>query len=84
MKFFKAVSRSAQRNLMFCNESTRFDRRLNVMSAVAYDVCYDTRMIKTRKNMVTMRLLAAIKTTLQDIDRPNNIKISKHTTIFKL
>ena len=52
------------------------------MSAVVYDVGYDTRMIKkkTRKNMVTVRLLAAIK----DIHRPKNIKISKHTTIFKL
>ena len=31
------------------------------MSAVVYDVGYDTRMIKTRKNMVTVRLLGAIK-----------------------
>ena len=31
------------------------------MSAVVFDVSYDTRMIKTRKNMVTVRLLAAIK-----------------------
>ena len=31
------------------------------MSAVVYDVGYDTTMIKTRKNMVTVRLLAAIK-----------------------
>ena len=31
------------------------------MSAVAYDVGYDTRMIKKRENMVTVRLLAAIK-----------------------
>ena len=31
------------------------------MSAVVYDVGYDTRMIKTRKNMVTGRLLAGIK-----------------------
>ena len=30
------------------------------MSAVVYDVGYDTRIIKTRKNMVTVRLLAAI------------------------
>ena len=41
------------------------------MSAVVYDEGYDTRMIKTRKNMVTVWLLAAIK---NDIDRP---KISK-------
>ena len=36
--------------------------------------------------MVTVRLLAAIKEkkTSQDIDRPKNIKISKHTAIFKL
>ena len=46
---------------MFCNESTRLDRQLHVMSAVVYNVGYDTRMIKTRKNMVTVRLLAAIK-----------------------
>ena len=26
-----------------------------------YDVSYDTRMIKMRKNMVTVRLLAAVK-----------------------
>ena len=31
------------------------------MSVVVYDVGYDTRMIKTRKNMVTVWLLAAIK-----------------------
>ena len=31
------------------------------MQAVVYDLGYDTRIIKTRKNMVTMRLLAAIK-----------------------
>ena len=31
------------------------------MSAVVYDVGYDTRMIKSRKNMVIVRLLAAIK-----------------------
>ena len=32
-----------------------------MMSAVVYDVGYDTRLIKTRKKMVTVRLLAAIK-----------------------
>ena len=31
------------------------------MSAVVYDVDYDTRMIKTRKDIVTVQLLAAIK-----------------------
>ena len=31
------------------------------MSAVIYEVGYDTRTIKTRKNMVTVRLLAAKK-----------------------
>ena len=31
------------------------------MSAIVYDVDYDARMIKTRKNIVTVRLLAAIK-----------------------
>ena len=32
-----------------------------VMSAVVFDVGYDTRMIKTRKNMVIVQFLAAIK-----------------------
>ena len=42
------------------------------MSAVVYDVGYNTRMIKTRKSR---RLLAAIKEkNSQDIDRP---KISR-------
>ena len=31
------------------------------MSAVVYDVGYDTRMIKKKENMVTVRLLATIK-----------------------
>ena len=31
------------------------------MSAVVYDVGYDTRTIKTWKNMVAVRLLAVIK-----------------------
>ena len=45
-----------------------------MMSAVVYDLGYDTRMIKTKKNVVTVRLLAAIKEkTSQDIDRPKNI-----------
>ena len=51
-----------------------------MMLAVAYDVGYDPRMVKTRKNMVTVRLLAAT----QDLDRPKNIKISKHTPMLKL
>ena len=40
------------------------------MAAVVYDVCYDIRMIRKRKNMVTVRILAAIKEkkTSQDID----------------
>ena len=55
------------------------------MSAVVYDVGYDTRMIKTRKIMVTVRLLAAIqKKTSQNKDCQNKIKISKHTAIVKL
>ena len=57
------------------------------MSALVYDVGYDTRMIKTMKNMVTVQFLAAIKEIQLhnlDIDRPKNIKISKHITIFKL
>ena len=32
-----------------------------VISAVVFDVGYDTRMIKTRKTMVNVRLLAAVK-----------------------
>ena len=50
------------------------------MSAVVYDVGYDTRTIKTRENMVTVQLFAAIKEkkTSQDIDRPK-----KYTAIFK-
>ena len=56
------------------------------MSAAVYDVGYDTRIIEKRKNMVTVRLLAAIKDkkTSQDIDRPRNIKIAKHIALFML
>ena len=32
-----------------------------MMSAVVYDVGYDSRLIKTRKNIITVRLLAAMK-----------------------
>ena len=37
-----------------------------------YDVSYDIKMIKMRKNMVTVRLLAAVKEkkNSQNIDRP--------------
>ena len=35
------------------------------MSAIVYDVGYDITMIKKRKNMVTVRLLAAIKEKLR-------------------
>ena len=31
------------------------------MLVVVYEVGYDTRMIKTKKNIVSVRLLAAIK-----------------------
>ena len=57
-----------------------------MQSAVVYDLGFDTRMIKKRKNIVTMRIVAAIKDkkTSQDIDCSKNIKISKHTAIFKL
>ena len=55
------------------------------MSAVVYDVGYDTRTIKTRKIMVTVWRLAAIKEKqLHKTDHPKNIKISKHIAIFKL
>ena len=55
------------------------------MSAVVYDVVYDTRTIKTTKNMVAVRLLAAIKKINFARHRsPKNIKISKHTAISKL
>ena len=56
------------------------------MSAVVYDVGYNTRMIKTRKNMVTVGLLAAIKEK-KNFPRhrsPKNIKILKHIAEFKL
>ena len=53
------------------------------MSAVVYDVGYDTRMIKARKNTVTFGCDKR-KTTSQDIDRPKNIMILKHTATFKL
>ena len=55
------------------------------MPAVVYDVGYDTSMTKKRRNMVTVRLLAAIKEKKTARHRsPKNIKISKHTAIFKL
>ena len=56
------------------------------MSAVVYDVGYDTRMIKTWKNGYCAAFgCYKRKTTLQDIDRPKNITISMHTTaIFKV
>ena len=57
------------------------------MSAVVYDVGYDTTMIKMRKNMVTVRILAAIKEKQlhKTYSRwPKNIKVSKHIAIFKL
>ena len=42
-----------------------------VMSAAVYDVGHDTRMLKKRKNMIIIKLLAAIKNeTSLDIDRP--------------
>ena len=58
------------------------------MSAVVYDVGYDTRMIKKRKNMVTVQLLATIKQNKQkNFARHRSRKkhkILKHTAIFKL
>ena len=56
------------------------------MSAVVYDVGYDTRMIKMRKTMVIVWLLAAIKEKNFARHRLHRqyIKISKHTAIFKL
>ena len=44
-----------------CNESTNLIGGSIVLSAVVYNVGYDIRMIKTRKNMFSVRLLAAIK-----------------------
>ena len=57
-----------------------------MMSAAVYDVGCETRMIKTRKNMVSVRIFGSYKRkiTSQDIDRPKNIKISKNTAIIKL
>ena len=34
---FLSCKSSSSKNFMFCNKSTRFDRRLNEMSAVVYD-----------------------------------------------
>ena len=57
-----------------------------MMSAVVYDVGYDTRMITTRKNMVTVQLLAAIKEKKNFVRHisPKKDQDSKHTAIFKL
>ena len=49
------------------------------MSAVVYDVGYDTRMIKKRRNMVTVRLLIAKKKTERHRSPKKYIKILKHT-----
>ena len=56
------------------------------MSAVVYDIGYYTRMIKKRKKHGYCAAFGCYKrkTTSQDLDRPKNIKISKHTAIFKL
>ena len=56
-----------------------------MLSAVVYDVGYDTRMIKVRKNMVTKRLLATIKEKNFARHRsPKKYQDLKHTVIFKL
>ena len=84
MKFFKLLAEQFKK--IRCFVTNRQDLTGGSICDVSgcYDVGYDTRMIKTRKTMVTVRLLAAIKEKkpLQDIDRPKNIKISKHTAIF--
>ena len=56
------------------------------MSAAVYDVGYDTRMIKKRKNLVIVWRLAAKKEkkTWQNINRPKNTKSLKHTATFML
>ena len=41
------------------------------MSAVVYDVGYDIRMIKKRKNVVTVGILAAIKENFARLRSPN-------------
>ena len=53
------------------------------MSGVVYDVGNDTRMIKTRKNTVTVRLLAAIKENNFVRHRSPKKDFEAHT-IFKL
>ena len=53
------------------------------MSAFVYDVGYDNRMIKKKKNMVT----GCYKRKKKYFARhrlPKNIKILKHAAIFKL
>ena len=46
-----------------------------MMSAVFYDVGYGIRMIKKKENMVTVRLLAAIKETKTSPDFKANCHI---------
>ena len=52
--------------------------------AIVYDVGFDGRMVKKKKNKITVGITAIKHKTSKDIDNPKNIKISKHTTIFKL
>ena len=56
------------------------------MSAVVYDLCNGTRMITDEEKHGYCAAFGYYKrkTTSQDRDRPKNIKIWKHTAIFKL
>ena len=71
--------------MRFCNKSTRFDRRAQNVQSAVYDVGYDTRMIKKRKSMVAVALLAAIKENNFARHRlQKHIKILKHIALFML
>ena len=61
MKFFKLLAEQFKK--IWCFVTSRQDLIGGSIwdVNVVYDVGYDTRMIKTRKNMVTVWLLAAIK-----------------------
>ena len=60
--FFKLLAEQFKKNWWFVtNRQDLIGGSIYEMLAVVYDIGYDARMIKTRKNLVTVRLLAAIK-----------------------
>ena len=60
MKFFKLLAEQLRKIWGSITIDKIWSAAQYVMSVVLYDVGYDIRMIKTRKNIVTVRLLAAI------------------------